>query len=172
MTETETSAAESLKDLTGDTLSSSAETIETTFTKVFSSMEKTIARAATSGKSSIKSMVDAIVSDLDRIAVKQFVVQPVSNVVSSLVSSLLPISGARASGGPVAADNAYLVGEQGPELFVPGSSGAIASNATAASQRPQVTLNVQTGDAASFRKSEAQVTAMMLRALKRGQRNI
>jgi hypothetical protein len=31
----------------------------------------------------------------------------------------------RAAGGPVAAGTSYMVGEQGPELFVPGSSGAI-----------------------------------------------
>ena len=36
--------------------------------------------------------------------------------------------GARAMGGPVAGGTAYLVGERGPELFVPGSSGAIIPN--------------------------------------------
>lgn len=37
-------------------------------------------------------------------------------------------SGARASGGPVAGGNTYLVGERGPELFTPNSSGNITSN--------------------------------------------
>lgn len=36
--------------------------------------------------------------------------------------------GARASGGPVAAGRAYLVGEQGPELFTPSMSGQIIPN--------------------------------------------
>jgi hypothetical protein len=35
---------------------------------------------------------------------------------------------ARADGGPVARDQAYLVGEQGPEVFVPGRSGVIVPN--------------------------------------------
>jgi hypothetical protein len=35
------------------------------------------------------------------------------------------IFGARAAGGPTAAGRPYLVGEQGPELFVPGGSGSI-----------------------------------------------
>lgn len=39
------------------------------------------------------------------------------------------ISGQRADGGPVAGGRAYLVGERGPELFVPGASGAILPNA-------------------------------------------
>ena len=36
--------------------------------------------------------------------------------------------GARAAGGPVSAGKAYLVGERGPELFVPGQSGGIVAN--------------------------------------------
>jgi len=36
--------------------------------------------------------------------------------------------GFRANGGPVSAGSPYVVGEHGPELFVPGSSGSIVSN--------------------------------------------
>ena len=39
------------------------------------------------------------------------------------------ISGARASGGYVGGGKTYLVGEKGPELFTPGASGQITSNA-------------------------------------------
>lgn len=38
------------------------------------------------------------------------------------------ISGFRAAGGPVAAGNAYVVGEAGPEIFIPGRSGYILPN--------------------------------------------
>ncbi|WP_257824167.1 phage tail length tape measure family protein [Aggregatibacter actinomycetemcomitans] len=38
------------------------------------------------------------------------------------------LSGARANGGPVGGGRAYLVGERGPEIFVPGASGQITSN--------------------------------------------
>jgi hypothetical protein len=37
-------------------------------------------------------------------------------------------SGGRAAGGPVTGGSSYLVGEKGPELFVPGSSGNIVPN--------------------------------------------
>lgn len=37
-------------------------------------------------------------------------------------------SGGRASGGPVMSGNSYMVGEMGPELFVPGMSGTIVPN--------------------------------------------
>jgi hypothetical protein len=36
--------------------------------------------------------------------------------------------GARADGGPVSAGRAYLVGERGPEIFMPGASGSIIPN--------------------------------------------
>jgi hypothetical protein len=39
-----------------------------------------------------------------------------------------PINGARASGGPVSAGKNYLVGERGPEIFSPSSSGSIIPN--------------------------------------------
>lgn len=41
-----------------------------------------------------------------------------------------PIAGARALGGPVFYGKPYLVGERGPELFVPGASGNIETNNT------------------------------------------
>ncbi len=48
--------------------------------------------------------------------------------VFGLLGGLFNFGGARAAGGPVSAGSAYLVGEKGPELFVPGISGAIIPN--------------------------------------------
>jgi hypothetical protein len=44
------------------------------------------------------------------------------------VNKMLGISGARASGGPVSAGNAYLVGERGTEIFQPSVDGKIIPN--------------------------------------------
>src|SRR5689334_4260459 len=46
------------------------------------------------------------------------------NGLGSLVTGLLGLPG-RATGGPVSAGRAYVVGERGPELFVPSSGGRI-----------------------------------------------
>lgn len=48
----------------------------------------------------------------------------------SLLGSIASVvfSGARASGGPVLGGNTYLVGEKGPELFTPSTSGSITPN--------------------------------------------
>jgi hypothetical protein len=52
--------------------------------------------------------------------------------------------GARAAGGPVAPGGSYLVGERGPELFTPGSSGSITPNNALGGGG--ITVNVNGGD--------------------------
>lgn len=56
-----------------------------------------------------------------------------------------PITGHRASGGPVMGGKSYLVGERGPELFTPGTSGGITPNSALAGGT-NITVNVNGGD--------------------------
>jgi hypothetical protein len=60
--------------------------------------------------------------------------------------------GARAGGGSVNNSNAFLVGERGPELFVPNSAGTIIPSERLGSGMGEVTvnLNINAVDAASF----------------------
>lgn len=46
-------------------------------------------------------------------------------IASSFLGGLMGFGGGKAGGGSVVSGTPYLVGEQGPELFVPGASGAI-----------------------------------------------
>ncbi|HEV2561919.1 MAG TPA: phage tail tape measure C-terminal domain-containing protein [Rhizomicrobium sp.] len=166
-------AAKALDDFAKGPVTDTSKTIESAITKSFDSVANTIARAAVSGKSSMDQMVNAILADLERVALKQFVIKPVEDLISSAVNSAIgSISGSFAGGGPVQAGQTYLVGEQGPELFVPSGSGSIVPNGATNSARPQIVLNVQARDAQSFMKSEPQLAAMMARALARGQRNM
>ena len=48
--------------------------------------------------------------------------------MQSTVSGGMGVPEARAAGGPVVAGRPYIVGEHGPELFVPGASGSIVNN--------------------------------------------
>ncbi len=57
----------------------------------------------------------------------------------------------RANGGPVAANQAYMVGERGPEVFVPNSSGQIASGIN-------VTVNTLPGTSAEVREDSGGLT--------------
>ena len=56
----------------------------------------------------------------------------------------------RRFGGPVTRDQPYIVGEAGPELFVPQSSGSIASNSTLGGKAVTVNFNIDTTDARGF----------------------
>ena len=61
--------------------------------------------------------------------------------------------GERAQGGPVAGGKAYLVGEKGPELFVPGQSGSIVPNTGLA--MPSVSAGAAGGVAGEIRRAFA-----------------
>ncbi|MCE3246615.1 MAG: phage tail protein [Geminicoccaceae bacterium] len=88
-----------------------------------------------------------------------------------------------AKGGVVAAPTYFplargmgLMGEQGAEAVMPlarGPDGRLGVRAAGAGAGPvQVTVNIATPDAESFRRSEAQVAAALARAVARGQRGL
>jgi hypothetical protein len=60
--------------------------------------------------------------------------------------TLAGISGTRANGGPVMGGGTYLVGERGPELFTPLSSGSITPNNALGGGGANITVNVNGGD--------------------------
>ncbi|MDX3958727.1 phage tail length tape measure family protein [Pasteurella multocida] len=69
---------------------------------------------------------DDSLTTTERLAKMATVASAGANVLNQLTS--VTLSGARAMGGPVGGGRAYLVGEKGPEIFVPGASGQITSN--------------------------------------------
>lgn len=74
---------------------------------------------------------------------------------------------------PLAAGGFGLAGEAGPEAIVPlarGGDGRLGIS-MAGSSAPNVTVQIATPDASSFRRSEAYVTGQIARAVARGQRN-
>lgn len=85
-------------------------------------------------------------------------------------------SGTRASGGPVAGDKAYLVGEMGPELFVPNTAGTVIPNSRIESdQRTGGGTSIHfygVKDADSFRRSESQIAAKLATDVRKGNRNL
>jgi phage-related minor tail protein len=172
LTDNLTSAAKALSDFASGPVADAGKSIEDAVNGSFDAVARTIANAAVSGKTSVDQMVDAILADFDRVAIKDFIAKPIEGIVSSFADSVLGVSGGRALGGPVAMDSTYLVGEQGPELFSPSSNGTIVPNGALGGGGPSVVLNVQVRDAPSFLKSESQISAMMARALARGQKNL
>lgn len=120
--------------------------------------------------------------------------QPLSNMLGNAVSGIFSTFGLAqggvvaggtvrpfASGGVVSSPTLFplanglgLMGEAGPEAVLPltrGSDGVLGVRSGAAAP-VNVTVNVTATDAESFRKSEAQVTAMLARAVARGRRGL
>jgi hypothetical protein len=60
--------------------------------------------------------------------------------------TLAGISGTRANGGSVMGGGTYIVGERGPELFTPGTSGTITPNNALGGGGANITVNVNGGD--------------------------
>jgi lambda family phage tail tape measure protein len=88
-----------------------------------------------------------------------------------------PFAAGGVVGGPTLfplANGLGLMGERGPEAVLPlarGSDGALGVR-SAAPAPIVVNFHVTAADAASFAKSEAQVTAMLARAVARGRRGL
>ena len=76
----------------------------------------------------------------------------------------------RASGGPVSAGNPYLVGEHGPELFVPQHLGKIDNNPGA--QTSSVTYNINAVDARSFQSLLAEDPSTLYAITEQGRQSI
>lgn len=75
---------------------------------------------------------------------------------------------------PLAGGMTGLAGERGAEAILPLSRGSDGRLGVAAQGRagPSITINIETPDAESFRKSETQVAAMIARAAALGRRNL
>jgi len=92
----------------------------------------------------------------------------VAGIASTLLGAALGLPG-RATGGPVAPGAAYLVGERGPELFVPTASGRVEPMGGARATRDvRVSIAVAAGPGeapAALARSSRQVARAVARAL-------
>lgn len=92
-------------------------------------------------------MAVEIIAELFRI----FVVKKITGFITGKLEAMSPIFKlpARANGGPVSANSPYMVGERGPELFVPSRGGQIIPNGKLSGGGGDViiqqTINVTTG---------------------------
>jgi hypothetical protein len=66
--------------------------------------------------------------------------------VAALTGGGMVNIGQRAAGGPVTGGRPFLVGEKGPELFVPGSNGNVVPNNAMGGNTYQITVQAGVGD--------------------------
>lgn len=96
---------------------------------------------AKTAKEAFRDMARSILADIVRMQIQQQIVAPISAAIPNF------FSGERAMGGPVTAGRPYIVGERGPELFVPGRNGGIVPNSRLGGSGVVVnqTINLTTG---------------------------
>ncbi len=140
-------------------------------------VEGALARAITSGKFGFDDLKRVALSAMAQIASAS--VRALFNSSGSgggsqlaglggLVASLMGSPG-RATGGPVSAGRAYVVGERGPELFVPGANGRIEAPSARGGRDVRVSISVNTPmpeNAAVLRQSSRQVARAVRSALR------
>jgi len=96
-------------------------------------MEDALVNFVMTGKLEFRSLANSIIRDMVRITIQQAITAPFSNFIGGLFKTPSPapfknvVSG-KAMGGPVMGGKSYLVGEQGPEIFSPTTSGNITPN--------------------------------------------
>ena len=95
----------------------------------------------------------------------------VLTALAGAVQGLFGGSPGRATGGPVTGGRAYMVGERGPELFVPNSSGRVEASTRGSPQRDvriAININAPSARAATqaLQRSSRQVASAVRRALR------
>jgi len=161
------------------------------FGSVFTS---TIKSAVISGKS-FEEVLKSLALNISNMALsaglkplEQATSNLIGNFLSSLTSSFIgggstgPSVIPFAKGGVVSSPSFFgmgrqvgLMGEAGAEAILPlarGSDGRLGVRASNTDQPLNIVFNVSTPDVAGFRKSEAQLTTMLARAVGRGRRGL
>jgi hypothetical protein len=142
---------------------------KTAFTDAFKNMEDALVTFVQTGKLNFKTFADSVISDILRIQIKQNITGPLAanmggamswlgNLLGPSTQAAAPVAelAFAAGGGPVSAGSPYVVGEQGPEMFVPSTSGNIIPNS---SMGGVTVTNVFTISGTTDTRSQAQIAA-------------
>ncbi|GAC1333165.1 MAG: phage tail tape measure protein [Beijerinckiaceae bacterium] len=178
----DTSSAFAAQDLTA--IKQALDGIGISSDNVAKSLAKTFSSAIASGKS-FNDTLGTIASSLSRMALTsgtQTLFQGASSLLSDAFSGLSGTVAPYADGGIVASPTPFgmgssfgLMGERGAEAILPlsrGPNGQLGIAAQGGQAPVAVTVNISAADADSFRKSEAEITSALARAVARGQRSL
>jgi len=143
-------------------------------------IDSALARAITSGKlgfDELKKVALAAMADIASASLRALF-RPGSggslgggliNGLGSLIAGLVGSPG-RATGGPVSGGRAYMIGERGPELFVPSSGGRIETLSGGRARDVRVAISVVSASGSepqALRQSSQQIARAVRSALRR-----
>jgi lambda family phage tail tape measure protein len=136
--------------------------IGVSFERAGERITRALAGAAVGGEAAFKRLAKVVLEELAKIALQR--------TFTGGAGGKLPFFGGKAAGGAVNVGGAYLVGERGPEVFVPRQAGDIAA-ATAGAVN--VHFHLAAGaDGASITRHQGQIAAAIARAVAYGRRNL
>ncbi len=158
---------------------SQAANIFGTFTK---GMEDSIVNFVKTGKFEFKDLLNTIAEELLRSQIKGLIADVFGgggkgggggsgSLITAGISAISSLFGF-ADGGSVPGSRPILVGERGPELFVPSSNGTVIPNNQMVAGGSVVTYNINAVDAASFRAMIARDPQFLYAVSEQGRKSI
>ena len=151
-----------------DTLGTAQKTLSEDLVEAFRNGES----AGDSFKKFFNTLINQIIADVIRLSI----IQPILSAFLSPFGYTFGTGGnivkAKALGGPVMKNKPYIVGERGPELFVPSGSGDIVPNNQLGGSSTTVNYNIQAVDAPSFQALVARDPEFIYNVTTRGARKV
>jgi phage-related minor tail protein len=158
--------------------------LATSATKAGTAIDSALTKAITGGKLNFTDLENVAVTAFTQIAASAAKTDLAGlfggssdgsggGLIGSLAGALTSLFGGapgRATGGPVTGGQAYMVGERGPELFVPTAAGRITPAGGTAGGGVNVTVNVATpadASASFMQRTGAQIARQVRQALDR-----
>jgi len=170
-----------------DDLSNTAKQAKSYFDILSKGIEDAIVRFVRTGKLSFKDLANNMIAEFVRMETKAAVAKlfPSSaggaggglfDVLKGIGSNIFGgLFGGRAAGGPVSGGRPYMVGERGPEMFVPGTDGSIIPNSPATANTSNinyVTYSIQAVDAMSFKQMLSRDPEFLYNVTEQGRRSL
>ena len=159
----------------GEDVKNEAAQAKQLFDTVTNGFTNAFVQFAETGKLSFKSLIDDVLKQLIKMqAQKAFMALfgggegGEDGLLTSFFSSILK----KEKGGPVTGKTPYLVGEKGPELFVPSNNGNIVPNNQLGGGGTAVTYNINAVDAQSFKQLVAADPEFIYAVTRRGAQRV
>jgi len=159
-----------------------ADSISSGFENAFTS----IVNGTMSVSDAFRNMAASILNDLAKIVVRKSITDPLGGALSDMIrgvdfGSFFRSSGSgfgpqlsagtasslgfRASGGPVMSGSPYIVGERGPELFVPKASGSIVPNNAMGGQTVNINIVNENGGKVETQQNGPDIDVIIRRSV-------
>ena len=156
-----------------DNAYNAAANAKTYFDTFARSFEDVIVKLVTGTKINFRDLANSIIAEFARIEARKmfaYLFGAGTGGGGGIIGSLF---GFKAGGGPVQQGKPYMVGESGPELFMPNAAGKIVPNYALGGGGQPVTVNynIQAVDASSFRSLVARDPGFIYAVTEQGRRN-